>query len=54
MKLLEDDGLRHAYGQQSLAAAPLHTRERQARQMIEALDLAAQGRGGEVTALHPS
>ena len=54
MKLLEDDALRRAYGERSLAAAPLHTRERQARRMIEVLDLASQGRGGEVAALHPS
>ncbi len=54
MKLFEDDALCRAYGERSLAAAPLHTRERQARRMIEVLDLAAQGRGGEVAALHPS
>ncbi|MDP6785598.1 MAG: glycosyltransferase family 4 protein [Rhodospirillales bacterium] len=54
MKLFEDDTLRRAYGERSLAAAPLHTRERQARQMIGVLDLAAQGRGGEVAALQPS
>ena len=54
MKLFEDDALRRAYGEHSLAAAPLHTREHQARRMIEVLDLAAQGRGGEVAALHPS
>jgi colanic acid biosynthesis glycosyl transferase WcaI len=54
MRLFKDDSLRRAYGEHSLAAAPLHTRERQARRMIEVLDLAAQGRGGEVAALHPS
>ena len=54
INLLEDDALRRTYGERSLAAAPLHTRERQARQMIEVLDLAAQGRGGEVAALPPS
>jgi glycosyltransferase involved in cell wall biosynthesis len=50
MRLFEDDELRRRYGERSLAAAPLHTRERQARQMIEVLDLAAQRRGGEVAA----
>ena len=54
MRLLKDDGLRRAYGERSLAAAPLHTRERQARQMVEVLELAAERRGGEVAALHPS
>ena len=54
MKLLEDDALRHAYGVRSLAAAPLHTRERQARQMMEVLNLAAKRRGSEVAALRPS
>ena len=54
MKLFEDDTLRRAYGERSLAAAPLHTRERQAQRMIGVLELAAQGRGGEVAALHPA
>ena len=54
MRLFEDDGLRRGYGERSLAAAPLHTRQRQARRMIEVLELAAQRRGGEVAALHPS
>ena len=54
MKLFEDDTLRRAYGERSLAAAALHTRERQAQRMIGVLELAAQGRGGEVAALHPA
>ena len=54
IKLYEDDALCRAYSISSLAAAPLYTRERQARQMIEVLDLAAQRRGSEVAALRPS
>lgn len=38
------------YAKRSIAAAPLHTRERQAKRMIQVLEMTAQGRGPEVGA----
>ena len=43
-----------AFAESSLAAAPLHTRERQARQMIRVLEMVDAGRGGEVGVPDPS
>ncbi len=54
LDLMRGEESRHAFAERSLAAAPLHTRERQARQMIRVLEMAAAGRGGEVGAPHPS
>jgi colanic acid biosynthesis glycosyl transferase WcaI len=47
-RLKDEAGLLDGLRQQSLAAAPLHSREHQARQMIEALGMAAQGQGAAV------
>jgi glycosyltransferase involved in cell wall biosynthesis len=47
LKLAGDADLRGSLAARSLAAAPLHSRERQAREMIEVLKLAAAGRGSE-------
>ncbi|MBI4968884.1 MAG: glycosyltransferase family 4 protein [Rhodospirillales bacterium] len=47
-RLKDDAGLLTRLTQQSLAAAPLHSREHQARQMIEALSMAARGQGAAV------
>ncbi|MBT3358082.1 MAG: glycosyltransferase family 4 protein [Rhodospirillales bacterium] len=45
--LAENSDLRKSLAEKSLAAAPLYSRERQAREMIEVLELAASGKGGE-------
>lgn len=45
--LSENLDLRQSLAERSLAAAPLYSRERQAREMIEVLQLAASGKGGE-------
>lgn len=45
MRLADDAALRAGLAAASLAAAPSHSRERQAELMIRALDLVAQGRG---------
>ncbi|MBL6928371.1 MAG: glycosyltransferase family 4 protein [Rhodospirillales bacterium] len=45
--LSENTDLRKSLAGNSLAAAPLYSRERQAREMIEVLELAASGKGGE-------
>ena len=47
-KLCDDKALLKKLQDQSLAAAPLHSREKQAQQMIEVLIAAAEGRGGSV------
>jgi glycosyltransferase involved in cell wall biosynthesis len=47
LRLMHDDALRRAFAQRSLSAAPLHSRERQAREMLEVLTLAVEGRGFE-------
>jgi len=44
--LCDDHELRNRLARQSLAAAPRHSREVQAQQMIQVLEAAAQGRGG--------
>ena len=48
LKLRKSDATRRDFAKRSLAAAPLHTRERQAKQMIEVLRMVSAGRGGEV------
>ena len=45
--LMNDGERRRALAAHSLAAAPRHTREAQARQMIQALEMAARRRGAE-------
>lgn len=45
--LLEDDGARRDLAAASLASAPLHSRERQAEQMIRALEMAVAGQGAQ-------
>jgi glycosyltransferase involved in cell wall biosynthesis len=47
LKLTHDADLRRTLATRGLEAAPLHSRERQAREMIEVLELAAAGRGSE-------
>ena len=47
-KLCDDKALLKKFQDQSLAAAPLHSREKQAQQMIDVLTAAAEGRGGSV------
>jgi glycosyltransferase involved in cell wall biosynthesis len=49
VRRLRDDGaLRQRLGRASLAAAPHHSREQQAREMLTVLEAAASGRGAEV------
>ena len=45
LTLMHDDGLRATLGRASLAAAPGHSRERQAARMIRVLEAAATGNG---------
>jgi len=47
MTLMADGALRQALAEKSLAAAPSHSREEQARQMLAVFELAASGRGSE-------
>ncbi len=47
LTLMKKDKLRNMFAKQSLKAAPLHSREHQAKQMIEVLEMAASGRGAE-------
>jgi len=47
-KLCDDKALLKKLKVHSLAAAPLHSREKQAQQMIDVLIAAAEGRGGSV------
>ena len=47
-RLMYDSETRRTLAAQSLAAAPKHTRENQARKMLAVLELAAAGRGAEV------
>lgn len=47
VRQLRDDTLRKELAEKSLAAAPRHSRERQARDMLRVLELAATGRGAE-------
>ena len=47
VKLMKEDDTRRALARRSLAAAPRHSREHQARLTIEVLELAAAGRGDE-------
>ena len=51
LSLMSDSQGRRALAQQSLYAAPFHSRERQARLVLEALELAAAGRGNEAGAV---
>ncbi|MCP5367780.1 MAG: glycosyltransferase family 4 protein [Hyphomicrobiales bacterium] len=51
--LMADADLRAALAARSLAAAPGHSREHQAREMLAALELAAAGRGGEAGGIGP-
>ena len=53
-RLMYDSEARRALAAQSLAAAPKHTRENQARKMLAVLKLAAAGRGAEVGVLAPT
>jgi len=47
MTLMADGALRQGLAEKSLAAAPSHSREEQARQMLAVFELAASGRGSE-------
>jgi glycosyltransferase involved in cell wall biosynthesis len=47
VRRLRDDTLRKSLAERSLAAAPRQSRERQARDMLRVLELAASGRGAE-------
>jgi glycosyltransferase involved in cell wall biosynthesis len=47
-RLATDEALRHRLAAASLAAAPRHTRERQAELFIAALEKVVAGRGGEI------
>ena len=47
LDLMENGEHRRAIAARSLAAAPRHTREAQARQMIQAIEMAARRRGAE-------
>lgn len=53
IKLKDDDGLRNRLAIASLNAAPSHSREVQAGEMLRVLELAAAGRGGEVAPSGP-
>ncbi len=53
-RLMYDSETRRTLAAQSLAAAPKHTRETQARKMLAVLELAAAGRGAEVGILVPT
>lgn len=53
MRLFRDDPLRQKLARQSRAAAQRHTRETQARHMINVLEAAAAGHGGAVGQAHP-
>ena len=53
-RLMYDSEARRTLAAQSLAAAPKHTRENQARKMLAVLELAAAGRGAEVGVLAPT
>ena len=53
-RLMHDSETRRTLAAQSLAAAPKHTRESQARKMLAVLELAAAGRGAEVGVLAPT
>jgi colanic acid biosynthesis glycosyl transferase WcaI len=54
LDLMKSEKTRQAFAQRSMAAAPLHTRERQAQQMIRVLEMVGAGRGGEVGVSNPS
>ena len=54
LDMMEAKNARQAFAERSLAAAPLHTRESQARQMIRVLEMVDAGRGGEVGVSNPS
>ncbi|HEB79757.1 MAG TPA: glycosyltransferase WbuB, partial [Rhodospirillales bacterium] len=47
LDLMKNEKKRRAFSQNSLKAAPLHSRERQARLMMNVLELAARGKGGQ-------
>lgn len=47
-RLCDEPGLRSRLAKQSLKSAPLHSREQQAKQMIDVLEAAATGRGAIV------
>ena len=51
LALMQDAGLRSALGRASLAAAPGHSRERQATRMIRVLEAAVAGDGGQAGTL---
>ena len=53
-RLMYDSETRRTLAAKSLAAAPKHTRETQARKMLAVLELAAAGRGAEVGVLVPT
>ena len=48
LTLMNDAAARHRFAERSLAAAPLHTRERQARQMIRVLEMVHAEKGADV------
>lgn len=53
VRLKSDGAGRRAMAKRCLAAAGLHSREHQAREMIRVFELAAAGRGGEAGAVSP-
>ncbi len=53
VRLKSDGAGRRAMAKRCLAAAGLHSREHQAREMIRVFELAAGGRGGEAGAVSP-
>lgn len=54
IRLRDDEKTRTGFAEYALRAAPAYSRERQARHMIEVLELAAAKRGAEVSALVPA
>lgn len=53
LRLMEDDGLRRDLAGRSLAAAPLHSREHQARHMVRVLEAVVAGRGDAAGRIDP-
>jgi glycosyltransferase involved in cell wall biosynthesis len=47
-KLMTENKTRAAFAEKSLRTAPLHSREKQARRMVEALEMVICGRGGQI------
>ncbi len=53
LRLCKEGTLRQEFARNSLAAAPRHSRETQARHMIDVLEAAAAGQGGAVGHIQP-